>query len=265
MFYNIQEKELNLSSGAMTYLCFGKGTCPLIMIQGLNTRGISGSGVMLAWMYRMFAKDYRVYFFDRPAHLSENTTIEALTDSLIEAMETLSIQSAMVLGVSQGGMIAQNLAIKRPDLVKKLVLAVTLSRNNPTVEAVIQYWIDLVNKEQFKELTWDMTKKMYTDAYLKGMKLFLPLLTLINKPKDKERFIALAKSCLSCKTYDQLEKIQCETLVIGAKEDKIVTAEASLEIAQRLGAELVLYEKYGHAVYEEARDFNQRIYEFFAK
>ena len=51
----------------------------------------------------------------------------------------------------------------------------------------------------------------------------------------------------------------------GAKKDKIVTAEASLEIAQRLGSELVLYEEYGHAVYEEAKDFNQCIYDFFAK
>lgn len=253
---------MNLSSGSLNYLCFGSGSTPLIMIQGLNTRGIHGSGMMLAWMYRKFTKDFRVYFFDRPFHLSKEVTIEELTDSIIEAMELLSLQSATVLGVSQGGMIAQKLAIKRPDLVKKLVLAVTLSQNNENVERVIHHWVELVEQNRFKELTWDMAKKMYTDAYLKWMKPFLPLLVLVNRPKDPERFIALAKACLTCDTYCSLNKIQCETLVIGAKGDKIVTAEASMEIADKIGCELILYENYGHAVYEEAKDFNQRIYEF---
>ena len=43
------------------------------------------------------------------------------------AMDTLGIKNADIFGVSQGGMIAQYLAIDRPDLVNKLVLAVTLS------------------------------------------------------------------------------------------------------------------------------------------
>ena len=43
-----------------------------------------------------------------------------------------------------------------------------------------------------------------------------------------------------------------------------VSGEASLEIAERLGCEMHLYEGLGHSAYEEAPDFNQRIKEFFA-
>ena len=52
---------------------------------------------------------------------------------------------------------------------------------------------------------------------------------------------------------------------MGGAEDKIVTGIASEEIAERLGCELHMYEDLGHAAYEEAEDFNQRIYDFFSK
>lgn len=49
-------------------------------------------------------------------------------------MDALKIANADIFGVSQGGMIAQYLAIDRADLVNKLVLAVTLSKNNKSID-----------------------------------------------------------------------------------------------------------------------------------
>ena len=55
-------------------------------------------------------------------------------------------------------------------------------------------------------------------------------------------------------------------LVIGAKEDKVVTAKGSEEIADKLGCEIYLYgEGYGHGVYDEAEDYKQRCLEFFER
>ena len=51
-------------------------------------------------------------------------------------------------------------------------------------------------------------------------------------------------------------------LVIGGRKDKIVGGQASVELAEKLGCELYMYENLGHAVYEGAKDFNQRVYEF---
>ena len=103
---------------------------------------------------------------------------------------------------------------------------------------------------------------MYSDAYVKRYKPFMSLLTTVQKPKDKERFIVLAKACLTCNAYEELEQIKCPILVLGGRQDKVTTGQASVEIAEKLGCEIYMYEDLGHAAYEEAKDFNRRVYDF---
>ena len=265
MLYNAKEQTLSIKNIQMEYITFGDGTKPLIMIQGLNTNGIKGSAVPLSFMYRIFAKEYKVYLFDRRKNLPENITVRELAADLSAAMDALQIKKADIFGVSQGGMIAQYLAIDRPDLVNKMVLAVTLSKNNETIESVINKWIQMTQEGDWKNLVADMSIKMYSDAYMKKYKPMIPFLTIMQKPKDVERFIILAKACLTCDTYENLDKIKCPVFVIGGKCDKVVTGEASEEMAEKLGCEIYMYEKLGHAAYEEAKDFNQRILEFLRR
>lgn len=265
MLYNLKEGVLDFGRGKCRYISFGRGAEPLIMVQGLNTRGIKGAGASLAVMYRCFAKKYRVYLFDRSEELPEKATIETLASDLAAAMDKLDLKSAYVLGVSMGGMIAQHLAISRPDLVKKLVLAVTASRCNPTMDGAICEWVRLTREKNFRALIRDMAERMYSEKYLKIYKPFLPLLTLLQKPRDEERFIKLCEACLTVNAYENLSCITCPTLVIGGGKDKILGGDASLEIASRLGCEIKIYEELGHAAYEEARDFNLCVLKFFSQ
>ncbi len=265
MAFSVKEQKLNLKDFQIDTIRFGTGKKELIMIQGLNTNGIKGAGASLAWMYRIFAQDYTVHLFDRRPDISEGLTVREMAGDVAEAMDVLGIRNADVLGVSQGGMIAQYLAIDRPDLVNKLVLAVTLSRNNDAVQSVIEAWIALTEQSDWKQLVTDMAEKMYSDAYLKRYRPMLPLLTALQKPKDAIRFIRLARTCLTCNAYAELDKIQCPVLVIGGGQDKIVTGAASEEIARKLNCEMFLYDDLGHAAYEEAADFNQKVYAFLMK
>ncbi|MBQ6844304.1 MAG: alpha/beta hydrolase [Agathobacter sp.] len=265
MFYNAREGRIEIKNASFDYIQFGTGKKTLLMIQGLNTNGIKGTSLSLAYMYRMFAKEYTVYLFDRRDEVYDGITVKDFALDIAEAMDVLELKNADVFGVSQGGMIAQYLAIKRPDLVHKLVLAVTLSRNNDTVITVIQNWISMTERGDFKALVLDMAEKMYSDAYLKRYQLVMPLLTILQKPKNVERFLILAKSCLTCHAFDELEKITCPVLVIGGKQDKVVSEMASEEMAEKLGCEIYMYEELGHAAYEEAVDFNKRVLNFLKK
>ncbi len=265
MFFSVKEQKLNLKDCQINTIRFGTGSKALIMIHGLNTNGIKNAGFSLAWMYRLFAREYTVYLFDRRPEVPEGMTVREMAEDAAEAMDVLGIQNADVLGVSQGGMIGQYLAIDRPDLVNKLVLAVTLSRNNETVQSVIEQWITLTEQEEWKQLVTDIAEKMYSETYLKRYRPMLPLLTVLQKPKDAQRFVRLARACLTCNAYAELDKIQCPVLVIGGGQDKIVTGAASEELARKLNCEIYLYDDLGHAAYEEAAYFNQKVYDFLMK
>ena len=87
-------------------------------------------------------------------------------------------------------------------------------------------------------------------------------MVILSRKADIPRFINMAKACLTCNTKDDLENITCPALVIGGIRDKITTAKCSADIAERIGCEIYMYDEYGHAAYEEAKDFNKRVYEF---
>ncbi len=258
----MKEQILHLQGYSVDTISFGRGPKNLILIQGLNTNGIKGAGLSLAWMYRMFAKDHTVYLFDRRPDVPEGITVRALAEDVAEAMDALGLRRADVVGVSQGGMIAQYLAIDRPDLVNRLVLAVTLSRNNDTVQTVLEHWIALTERSDWKALVTDMAEKMYSPAYLRRCRPLLPLLTVLQKPRDPARFVRLVRSCLTCSAYDELDRIQCPVFVLGGRQDRVVTGAASMEIAEKLHCESHLYDALGHAAYEEAPDFNKRMLRF---
>ena len=93
--------------------------------------------------------------------------------------------------------------------------------------------------------------------------MMLNVISKVGTPKSFDRFITFSKACTTHNAYDELEKIACPTLVIGGKQDKIVTYEASEEIASKIpDAKLKTYEEYGHAAYEERKDFNRTVYDF---
>lgn len=265
MLYGAKELKLTANGMQFDYIRFGSGKKPLIMIQGLNTRGIKGAALSLAYMYRIFAKEYTVYLFDRRPVVYDGITVRDMAADIASAMDALGLKNADVFGTSQGGMIAQYLAIDRPDLVRRLVLAVTLSRNNDTVKQVVGDWIEMAERGDMKRFVLDMAEKMYSETYVKKYRPLMPLLTILQKPKDVKRFVILAKSCLTCDTYDILDKIKCPTLVIGGKQDKVVSGVASEEIAEKLGCALHMYDDLGHAAYEEAHDFNQMVYDFLSE
>ena len=265
MLYGAMELKLTANGMQFDYIRFGSGKRTLIMIQGLNTRGIKGAALSLAYMYRIFAKEYTVYLFDRRPVVYDGITVRDMAADIASAMDALGLRNADVFGTSHGGMIAQYLAIDRPDLVRRLVLAVTLSKNNDTVKQVVGDWIEMAERGDMKRFVLDMAEKMYSETHVKKYRPLMPLLTILQKPKDVKRFVILAKSCLTCDTYDILDKIKCPTLVIGGKQDKVVSGVASEEIAEKLGCALHMYENLGHAAYEEAQDFNQMVYDFLSE
>lgn len=268
MFWNAENGCVKIGDTNMDYITFGKGSTVLIMIPGLGDglTTVKGMAAIMAFTYRMYARDYKIYIFSRKNHLKEGYSTRDMAKDQAEAMRKLGISKAMVLGVSQGGMVAQYLAIDYPELVEKLILTVTLSKQNDTVQSVIHSWIEFANRGDYKSIMIDTAEKSYSEKYLKKYRPFYFILGKAGKPKSFDRFLIQANACIGHDAYVELEKIACPTLVIGGDDDKIVTGNASIEIAEKIpGSQLFMYEGLGHGLYEEAKDFHKRIQSFLSE
>lgn len=265
MIYNAKNGCLKISNTDMDYICFGTGKENLIMIPGLGDglKTVKGTALPFALMYRKLARKYRVFVFSRRNILPEGFSTEDMAKDLNTAMEQLGIQSAYILGVSEGGMIAQYLAIQHPERVKKLILAVTLSRQNETVQKVIGNWIDMAKTGDYRGIMIDTAKKSYSKRYWRKLRWMYYLLSVFGKPRSFSRFIVQSRACLTHDAYAELKNIQCPTLIIGGEKDQIVTGKASRDMRKQIcNSKLVMYKKLGHGAYEEAKDFLDRIIEF---
>lgn len=131
----------HLSDQGVDYVTFGKGDKTLIIITGLSLQRLNDlSNLAIYALFYQYAKEYKVFIFDRKDHIEEGMTIEDMADDLYHSLEKLHITNASIIGISQGGMIAQLFAIKYPQKVKKLVLALTLSRNNTISRETVGGW-----------------------------------------------------------------------------------------------------------------------------
>ncbi len=266
MICNAKNGTLPLDGTDMDYIRFGSGGETLVVVPGLGDglKTVRGAALPFAVMYRAFAKRYTVYTFSRKNQLEEGCSTRDMARDLKTAMDALGLDGAHVLGVSQGGMIAQHLAVDFPGAVKKLVLAVTAARPTEPLRAVVGNWIRLAGAGDYRGLLIDTAERSYSERRLRTYRPLYPVLTRIGKPRDFGRFILQARACLGHDCYGSLDKITCPTLVIGGGRDRIVGPEASVELAGRIGsAGLYLYGELGHAAYEEAKDFNSRVLDFF--
>ena len=267
MLLNAKNENIRFNGHNCDYISFGSGSEVLIMLPGVGDgfRTAKGMAVPFSLLYRCFAKDFKVYVFSRRNRMLTGLTTKDMADDLAAIMDKLGIESAHVFGVSQGGMIAQQMAIRHPDKVKSLVLAVTAPRPNELMRESLCSWIGMADRGDYKGIMLDTAVRSYTGAYLERGKRVNDLLALA-KPKDYSRFRILCESCLEHDAYDELDKISCPVFIIGADSDGVLGGEASGEMAEKIpGAVLYMYEGYSHGVYEQAKDFNERVLNYLEK
>ena len=258
---NAKNENIRLNGYDCDYISFGSGSDVLIMLSGVGDGFKTAKGVAIpfAFMYRCFAESFKVYVFSRRNNMPEGFTTEEMARDLSDIMEVLGIGSASVFGVSQGGMIAQQMAIQHPDKVNNLVLAVTASRPNDIMKDALSSWLEMADRDDYKGIMLDTAERSYTGEYLERGRMINSMLAGI-KPKDYTRFRILCESCLPHDVYDDLGKISCPALIIGGDLDKVLGPEASIEMSRRIaGSQLYMYDGYSHGVYEQAKDFNARV------
>ena len=262
MALNAENGRLELDGGSMDYVRFGRGEQDLVILPGLGDafRTVKGLALPFALGYRRLAEDFTVWLFSRPEPLPDPCSTREMARDLGRAMDTLGLERICLLGASQGGMIAQWVAIDQPKRVDRLVLAASAAGGNPTLQNHLLHWVTLARSGDYKGILTDTALLSYSAKTVKRQRLAAAATALVTKPESFARFLIQAAACLQHDAREDLPRIFCPTLVLGGTEDGIVTADACRELAREIvGAELYLYEGLSHAFYEEAKDFQERV------
>ena len=265
MIMNAKNGDVKVGNTEMYYACFGHGNKTLTVLPGLSDglATVKGKAMLLAGSYRPILGDYTVYMFSRKNDIPEGYSIWDMANDQAAALKELGVEKTAVLGVSQGGMIALAMALDHPDLVEKLALAVSAPRVNPLISERVGRWIKLAEAGDHKQLMIDTVENSYSPERLKKLRRAYHLIGNINKPKDYRRFLINARAILAFDAFDRLGDVTCPTLILAGEDDKIVGVEASREMKERIpGSTLHIYPGLGHAAYEEAPDFYERIFQF---
>ena len=246
----------------ISYQVEGEGE-PLVMIMGFTASRIG-------WMpqRRFFKKYCRVITFDnRGVGKSDKPpgpySTRMMADDVVKLMDVLRIEKAHIMGLSMGGMIAQELAINYPQRVMKLVLASTYARQDETSG-------DTLEQAKFLHLTPE--KKVGTMVGLAFNKPFyrftIGLLarvqTKFTGASDKVGIAGQSEACLKHDTLERLSSITAPTLVIVGTGDRIIKSVSSEVIAGRIpNAKLVKVEGGSHYLSFEMKNvFNREVLNF---
>ena len=265
MLLNAKNSALNFGGTTIDYIRFGKGKRVLIILPGLGDglKTVKGTALPMALMYRCFADEFTVYAFSRRNDLPGGFSTRDMAADLAAAMDQLEIEKADILGVSMGGMIAQYLAIDCPEKVEKLILTVTCPKPNAVLAASVEEWMACARRGDHVAFMDSNVRRIYSEAYYRKNRWLVPIMGKLTKPKSYDRFFNQANACLTHNAMEELGRIQATVLVIGGEKDGALGGEASRELAAEIpGAQLYMYENWGHGLYEEAADFNQRVLDF---
>ena len=262
--------ETQVADISIYYETHGEGD-PLVLIMGL------GGGSSLWWrQVAFFSPEYQVITFDsRGVGRSEKPdtpySMDMLVDDAAGLMETLGIASAHVYGVSMGGMVAQELALRHPKLVSSLVLGATTCGGRHAVMAdqdTLQRLFSIMTlspAEVVKVSTSVTFSAGFIESHRDRVKEWL--LKGAESPPSSTGFKRQAEAVARFETYDRLPQIRVPTLILAGTADQLIPVENSRLLASRIsGAELVLFEGAGHGyLWEAEEEANRVVFDFLRR
>ena len=263
----IATKTICTSSAQCECAVFGRGAKPLVILPGLSIKSLMPFAGAVAERYQKFLDGYKIYLLDRPLNPPSGCGADFLAQAAAEALDSLGVKGACVVGISAGGIAAQALAKSRPDLAAKLFLGSTCAKMTDTAAAIIEGWARLAEEEKLSELNQAFAQAVYTPSFYERYKDAIMASLAGATSADLKRFATFARALLGFDASDILPKIKCPILAVGAGLDKIFGADAAPQIARLAGtsARSCVCQNYGHAVYDEAPDYPDRILAFFAE
>lgn len=245
-------------------LRLGHGPIPLLLLPGAGDGKSTAREARLALsLYlRPRLNTFTITYLSRRDPLPAHWRPEDHARDVIHALDQLGWTGGIVECNSGGGPTGQQLAALRPDLVRGLVLSVTLHRTAPETRAVLERWITQLDRRDWRAFNWDSIEKTFRPATVANYRFLRPLLAL-SPLRNPLRLRRVLESLLDVDQRDVLPLIRCPTLVIGGQDDQVIPASIQREMAALIPhATLRLYAGYGHGNDQENPDYLRQLTAF---
>ena len=251
---------------SMNYCRFGQGKRELVILPGLSVQPVLAAGDAIAEAYRLLAKDFTLVLFERRSDLPERYSVKEMAEDTAQAIRELGLGQVCLFGASQGGMMAMEIAIRHPELVERLILGSTSAWVSPERYQLFAEWIRLAREGKAEELYLGFSRALFPESVFEAYRAFFLDSAKTVTEEELARFCILAEGLEGFDLRASLGQIACPALVLGSEDDKVLGGEASRQLAEGIpGSELWMYEAYGHAAYDVAPDYRERMLRFLTE
>lgn len=245
-----------------------KGT--ILLLTGLAAK-------RYGWYYQLdeFGRYYRTIALDHrdisdSDEVTEAYTTADLADDAAAAMKALGVRRTHVIGISLGGFVTLQFALRHPELVDKLVLVSTSAGGSTHVPPGPEMISMLTSRGEEEIEVGELTKRNYTLIMAPGY--------AASHPEELDRIVEIARyhpmaaaayyrqlqAALTHDAAQQLDRIQAPTLVIHGDADPLVVPANGEYLARYIkGAKHIVYHNVGHIpIIENYEQFNRDVLSF---
>ena len=253
---------LNLDSADIYYEIHGEGD-PLILIHGLGSSTRD-------WELQIpaFSSQFQVIALDLRGHGKSTKppgpySMALFAEDTARLIKELGAEPAHILGISLGGMVAFQLALDYPDLVRSLIVVNGTPEIVPrTIKEKIAIWqrlliVRLVGMRKMGEV---LGERFFPREDQTAMReIFIERWA----ENDQPAYLEAIKAVIGWSVIDKLGEISCPTLVIGSDGDYFPTTDKETYTKKIPGAELIIVKDSLHALpAEKPAEFNKIVIGF---